>query len=99
MGQGECCAHGAGLTGDWRSRGQDRQANGGAYRELFVSTEGCRRSAEDAALAPMAHVIKYGTPVQMRHASHEQEGREDVSTERTRTSLAPGQWPGQCTIG
>ena len=35
----------------------------------------------------------------MRHASHEQEGREDGNTERTRTPLEPGQWPGQCTIG
>ena len=29
----------------------------------------------------------------MRHVSHEQEGREDGNTERTRTPLEPGQWP------
>ena len=34
---------------------------------------------EDEALALVAHVIKQGTQVPMRHASHEQEGREDAS--------------------
>ena len=41
-----------------RSRGKGGQANGCDLRELFVSTAVFRRSAKDAALAPVAHVIK-----------------------------------------
>ena len=56
---------------------------------------------EDEALALVAHVIKQGTQVPMRPTSCTSR-REDVGMSadvEDAHSLAPGQWPGQCTMG